>query len=249
MSRKKTKLFSGTSGLVVPVARALYPPEFSGKSRLEYYASLFNSIEINSSFYKMPKVATVVKWADSVPADFRFTFKLPKAISHVKQLSYSEEDVETFFEIIDHVGDKRGCILVQFPPGLKADAFEQVQKLLVDIKQNDTDNEWKVAVEFRNTSWYDEEVYELLKEHNVSMVLHDLPASATPLTVNTADFMYLRFHGPGGRYKGSYADEFLQGYASHIKEWMVEGKMVYVYFNNTMGDAVKNLQTLNNLVG
>ncbi len=86
MSSGNHTFYSGTSGLVVPVPQALYPPEFKGKSRLNYYASLFNSIEINSTFYKMPKISTVSNWAESVPDEFRFTFKLSKAITHAKGL-------------------------------------------------------------------------------------------------------------------------------------------------------------------
>ena len=108
--------------------------------------------------------------------------------------------------------------------------------------------EWKVAVEFRNASWYNEEVYALLDGYNVSLVIHDVPASTTPIIDSKTGFRYLRFHGPGGRYRGSYTDEFLKGYADHIKAWIKKGKTVYVYFNNTMGDAVGNLQTLNRMV-
>jgi len=101
-----------------------------------------------------------------------------------------------------------------------------------------------LAVEFRHSSWYDDSVYELLTSYNVAMVIQDMPASATPM-INTADeFVYLRFHGPEGRYKGSYSDGFLYEYSLYIQEWQQEGKTVYVYFNNTAGDALKNLNFL-----
>jgi len=116
------------------------------------------------------------------------------------------------------------------------------------VKAANANHHWKIAIEFRNPSWYHQEVYDLLEQYKITIVIHDLPASATPITVSKADFMYLRFHGPGGRYRGSYTDDFLLGYAQHIKTWLNEGKSVYCYFNNTMGDAVKNLETLNGMV-
>jgi len=119
MNSDRNSFYSGTRGLVLPVPQVLYPPEFSGKSRLTYYASLFNSVEINSSFYKMPKAATVLKWADSVPQNFQFTFKLLKAVTHAKALDFSAEDVDLFIQTVNNIGNKKGCLLVQFPPSLK----------------------------------------------------------------------------------------------------------------------------------
>lgn len=248
MNSDNNTFYSGTSGLVLPVPQSQYPPAFQGKSRLTYFASLFNSLEINSSFYKLPKVATVVKWAESVPDNFRFTFKLSKTITHAKGLDFHAEEVELFMQTINHIGNKKGCLLVQLPPALKIDKFNQLQNLLACIKHATQNDLWKVAIEFRNISWHNDDVYYLLDQHNVSMVIHDLPASATPIIASKATCMYLRFHGPGGRYRGSYDDEFLLQYAQHFRTWLREGKTVYAYFNNTMGDAVKNLQTLNGFV-
>lgn len=241
-------LYSGTSGLVLPVPRALYPPQFAGASRLKYYASLFNSVEINSSFYKMPMVSTMNKWIDSVQENFRFTFKLSKAITHVKSLAFKEDDVKAFMQTIAHAARNKGCLLVQFPPALKIDKMHEVEELLKAMQSNDAMQVWKVAIEFRNASWYNNDIYDLLKQYNATLVMHDLPASATPLTNIEANFIYIRFHGPGGRYRGSYDDDFLYQHAQQIKAWINAGKSVYCYFNNTMGDAVNNLITLNNFV-
>jgi uncharacterized protein YecE (DUF72 family) len=239
------KLYSGTSGLVLLVPQIQYPLAFQGKSRLEYFSFLFNSIEINSSFYKMPKISTVIKWAESVPDNFQFTFKLSKDITHAKGLDFNAEDIEIFMQAIANVGNKNGCVLVQFPPGLKFEKFEKLQNLLINLKAANKQNNWKIAVEFRHTSWYNKDAYDLLNKYNASLVIHDLPSSATPITAPAGGFRYLRFHGPGGRYRGSYTNDFLLEYAEYINEWISDGKTVYCYFNNTMGDAVKNLQTLN----
>jgi uncharacterized protein YecE (DUF72 family) len=240
--------YSGTSGIAVPVPQALYPEEFKGKSRLTYYASLCNSIEINSSFYKLPKASTIIKWCEAVPEDFQFTFKLPKTISHSKGLDFNAEEVATFIRTIDNVDKKKGCILVQFQPSLKPGNIKQLEKLFKTIDAANAQQAWKFAVEFRNKVWYNDQTFKLLKQYNFSLVLQDLPASATPLTAALTNVIYLRFHGMEKGYRGSYDNKFLSEYAQRIRQWMREGKCVYCYFNNTLGDAFNNLQALNRFV-
>ena len=239
------QFYSGTSGLNLPVPRSQYPGEFREKTRLHYYASLFNSIEINSIFYKLPRHATVVNWANAVPGNFRFTFKVSKTITHVKGLDFAAQDVDDFIKTVENIGDKKGCLLAQFPPSLTIENINQLQKLLETLGEATDSSNWKLAMEFRNSSWYEREVYELLEEFNVSMVIHDIPKSATPLSEVRGDFIYLRFHGPEPRYRGDYSDDVLKHYALLIKAWLNEKKTVYAYFNNTAGAAVKNLQSLN----
>ena len=240
--------YSGTSGVDLPVARSQYPPEFRDKNRLHYYATLFNSIEINSIFYKLPRHSTVVNWAEAVADNFRFTFKVSKTITHVKGLDFVPKDVDDFIKTVENIGDKKGCLLAQFPPSLTIENISQLQKLLETLGEATDNSNWKIAVEFRNSSWYEREVYELLEEFNVAMVIHDIPKSATPLTEVRGNFIYLRFHGPEPRYRGDYSDHVLKQYATYIKEWLNEKKIVYAYFNNTAGAAIKNLQTLNGYV-
>lgn len=242
----KDFFYSGLSGLQLPIPKYLYPPAFEHASRLTYYASLFNSIEINSSFYKIPRAATVIKWGNSVSENFKFTFKLWKEITHIKNLDFREEDVLKFLRTIDSIGSKKGCLLIQLPPGLEDYYSSQLDKLLSIITT--TNREWKVAVEFRNKKWYKDSTYDLLKSHKTALVVQDIPKSSTPLVNHTSDFIYIRFHGPTGNYRDSYDEDFLNEYATYINEWLQEGKQVFVYFNNTMGDAINNLTTLNNLL-
>lgn len=242
------KFYSGCSGLHLPVPRAQYPPEFQGKSRLAYYSFLFNSIEINSIFYKLPRHSTVVNWAETVPDNFRFTFKVSKTITHIKGLDFAKKDVTDFIKTVENISDKKGCLLAQFPPSLKIEKLDELQNLLEALGEATQYTPWRIAMEFRNSTWYEREVYELLHEFNVSMVIHDIPASATSLDEPVGEFIYLRFHGPEPRYRGNYSDEFLQRYAGYIKQWIKEGKTVFAYFNNTVGDAAGNLITLNNYV-
>jgi uncharacterized protein YecE (DUF72 family) len=97
---------------------------------------------------------------------------------------------------------------------------------------------WPVAVEFRHESWYKDEVFELLNQHQATMVLQDMPKSATPMEITVDRLIYLRFHGPSGNYKGSYSDSFLSEYATYVSEWLDDGKTVYTYFNNTAGGSL-----------
>jgi uncharacterized protein YecE (DUF72 family) len=242
------QFYSGTSGLDLPVPRSQYPVEFQGKSRLQYYASLFSSLEINSIFYKLPRSSTVVNWAESVPANFRFTFKVSKTITHVKGLNFAIKDVNDFMKTVENIGEKKGCLLAQFPPSLKIEKLNELQRLLETLGEATYNSDWKLAIEFRDPSWYEREVYELLEEHHAAMVIQDIPKSATPLNDVRGDFIYLRFHGPEPRYRGDYSDEFLKQYAGYINAWISEKKTVYAYFNNTVGAAVKNLQTINRFV-
>ena len=222
MKNNSKPFFSGTSGLVVDTPKRDFPPEHQDKSRLAYYALELNSIEINSSFYKIPKAATVASWAAMVPADFKFTFKLWQGITHEKGLEFKAEDVARFIAVIDYVGEKKGVLLVQFPPGLKINALPQLVLLLDVIAGLNVG--WKVAVEFRHPSWYQENVYEILKSFGAGLVYHDKTGSATPVIEPTGDFVYQRFHGPHGDYKGSYDDGLLYEYSLYIHEWLAEGK-------------------------
>lgn len=248
MQPNNPSFYSGCSGLHLPVPRSQYPPEFEGKSRLAYYSCLFNSIEINSIFYKLPRHSTVINWAESVPHDFRFTFKVSKTTTHVKALDFTRKDVDDFIRTVENIGNKKGCLLAQFPPSIKIERLNELQNLLEALCEATHNSEWKIAMEFRNSSWYEREVYELLREYNSTLVMHDIPASATPLDEQTGEFIYLRFHGPEPRYRGTYSNEFLQRYAGYIRQWLKEGKTVFAYFNNTVGDASGNLITLNSYV-
>jgi uncharacterized protein YecE (DUF72 family) len=246
--QKLPTFFSGLSGIELPIPKYQFPSEYQKTSRLTYYSSFFNTIEINSSFYKIPMDRTVQRWASCVDKNFKFTFKLFREITHAKNLNFDVSHIERFIHTINNVGEKKSCLLVQFPPSLQARNIQQLENLLKSIKLNDPNNSWNVAVEFRNKGWYNQDVYDLIEYYKCVIVIHDIPASATPLTSIPADFIYLRFHGPTGNYRGSYTDAFLVEYAEYIKEWISDGKMVFAYFNNTAGDAFNNLSSLNKVV-
>lgn len=241
--------YSGLSAIELPIPKYQFPLEYQKTSRLTYYASIFNTIEINSSFYRIPMNRTVQRWAASVDNDFKFTYKLFKEITHVKDLNFDLSHLERFIYILQDTGSGKGCLLVQFPPSLGAGNIFQLENILKHIKLYDPDRSWNVAVEFRNKSWYNIDVYDLLQYYKSTIVIHDIPASATPLTNFSSDFIYVRFHGPTGNYRGSYTDAFLSEYSEYVMEWVRDGKTVFLYFNNTAGgDAFANLSSLNAFV-
>ena len=238
---------AGTSGLVLtePNKKA-YPIEFQNKSRLEYYASQFNSIEINSSFYKIPRGLTYKKWSALVTQNFQFSVKLWRGITHEKE--YDKKDLESFFAAIDCLGNKKGCLLIQFPAKTGMH-INRLRKLLKAIRKLDPNDTWRLALEFRHLLWYNKDVYAILDEFKAALVLHDMPNSIPPYLNDKAPFVYLRFHGEKGDYRGSYSEHYLKEKAEEIRQWLDQGRPVYAYFNNTIGEAAKNLKTLNKMIG
>ena len=238
-----SKYFSGTSNLVLPVKnKSYFPPAFQTGTRLTYYASLFNSIEINSSFYRRPYPATMMKWSKEAPDDFRFSFKLGKQITHARKREFNLGPLKDFMSAINAMAGP-GCLLAQFPPSFDAD-LPQLEALLRELKKYS----WPVAIEFRHRSWYNDAAFALLSRFDAAMVIHDFQNVASPVVFTAVNHVYIRFHGPEAGYRGSYYDEYLLEFASRIRQWIEEGRTVYCYFNNTLGAAIPNLQTLNRFV-
>ena len=151
-------------------------------------------------------------------------------------------------DAIGSVGNKKGCLLIQFPASIKILNMDQLQHLLHFVQTNNSSNLWKVAIEFRDDSWYTEDTYNLMDAYGATIVVHDKSRVAPPHMTLKSKAIYVRFHGPQGDYRGTYDEAFLHEYAAYIYEWLVEGKSVFVYFNNTMGKAFDNLKKLNDYV-
>ena len=237
----------GTSGIVVPGAKKTFPERFRDKTRLHYYASIFNTLEINSSFYKVPMSATFAKWAVDVPACFKFTVKLWREITHAKKLDFSSDNIRYFMHSLDIKQQQKGCLLMQFPASITNEYLLRVKELIQQIKYFDPGSEWKLALEFRHKSWYNNLTYSLLDDYQASVVLHDMPASQTRVLNKNAPAVYIRFHGPLGDYRGTYSDEYLKDWSVTIKRFLKKRLDVYVYFNNTIGNAFENAQRLRSL--
>ena len=249
----KGTLYSGTSNVTLPGNKLSFPEEYRQKSRLTYYASLFNSLEINSSFYKIPLQRTCARWASEVPDNFKFTIKLFKGITHNKGLQYNQEDLVKFMEAAEGLEGKKGQILVQFPKSITGDRFDEVQQIIDGIRICDPAGSWGIAVELRHESWFGKGFYgkaisEYLDQEGATLVIHDMPGCTLTQPNKKAQTIFLRFHGEAGKYRGSYPTDALNSKANQIQEWLKKGRDVYAYFNNTIGDAYNNARTLHSLV-
>lgn len=239
----------GTSNIVLPGNKQRFPPEYQAGSRLSYYASLFNTLEVNSTFYKVPQAKTFARWAAEVPDHFRFTVKLWKGITHAKALAYQEADVKAFMEAAEQTGSKKGCLLIQLPASITADYFKEVKRLLQLIAKQDKQDGWHKVVELRHAGWYTDRLYTMLDQQHCSLVLHDKKHSATMELNKKASVAFVRFHGTDDNYGGTYPTAQLQAVYAQMCQWQAAGKEVYAYFNNTLGTAYEDARELKRMVG
>ncbi|MFQ5877994.1 MAG: DUF72 domain-containing protein [Acidobacteriota bacterium] len=238
----------GTSGWNYPAWRGvLYERGLPQRAWLERYAETFDTVELNASFYRLPKVEQFSSWKRRTPARFAFAVKGSRLITHYKRLVDVGPDVETFLSRVRGLGRKAPVLLWQLPPGLERDdlLFARFLDLLPGGKTR------RQAVEFRNRSWYAPDVYRALERRGVALVLPDSAARESmnaPELRHTASFAYVRLHYGGGR-RGDYTDRQLRTWAERISDWRRRGD-VYVYFNNDWeGFAVRNAVRLKELVG
>ncbi|MFD2515134.1 DUF72 domain-containing protein [Pontibacter locisalis] len=219
-----------------------YPPELKSKDFTSHYTRFFKTVEINNSFYRLPSSGTFLNWRTSVPDDFLFAVKANRFITHMKKLKDPQESLDRFFTNVNALGEKLGPILFQLPPGWKVDT-ERLQNFLSLLLSYYT-----YTFEFRHESWYTEDVLQLLRDYNVSFCIYELAGLMSPIEV-TADVVYVRLHGPGGRYAGSYDESALRWWANTCLEWQSAGLEVFIYFDNDeAGYAAFNAQRLQELV-
>jgi uncharacterized protein YecE (DUF72 family) len=219
-----------------------YPEGTRAVDMLALYAKHFDTVELNTTFYRLPPVAGVEQWRSRSPAGFCFAAKGSRFITHMKKLKDPVPALARHFERVDHLGDKLGPIVFQLPPFWDLD-LTRLQEFLEALPAGR-----RYAFEFRNQTWHTEEALRLLRRHNAAFCIFEIAGfiSACPLT---ADFTYIRLHGPGGAYQGSYSDETLRIWASRIGAWKPDLRAVYVYFDNDQaGYAPSNALTLKRLV-
>ncbi len=216
----------GTSGWYYDHWRErFYPPDLPKREFLEYLSRRLNTVEVNNTFYNLPGASTFEAWREKTPPGFLFAVKMNSYITHRKRLKEPEKPVANFFERADILKKKLGPILIQLPPSFKRDDERLGRFLKVLPKRH------LYAFEFRHASWFDEEVYKLLRKHNAALCIYKLAGFNSPKET-TADWVYVRLHWPGGAYQGSYSDEALRQWARDIKAWTKEGKDVFCYFDN-----------------
>lgn len=244
-------VFVGTSGWIYPHWRGVfYPPGLPASRWLSFYARHFPTVEVNNTFYRLPRPEPVRSWAEAVPAGFLFAVKVPGLITHRLKLRGIERAARSFLEALLPLGDKLGPLLLQLPPRLRPSAslLGEALRLLRAQGQTLGLDLLEVAVEFRDGRWLSPEVYAVLEEEGASLCLADWPWPLEgPLT---APFIYVRRHGSQGGYWGCYSREELGRDARQIRKWAGEGRKVYVYFNNDAhGHAVRNARELLEMMG
>ncbi|SFG43405.1 Uncharacterized conserved protein YecE, DUF72 family [Duganella sp. CF458] len=243
----------GIAGWALPRADAdLFPPSSFG-SNLARYAAVFDAVEINSSFYRPHKPETYARWADNVPAGFRFAVKLPKSITHEKRLQDIEAELDQFATEAGALGDKLGWILVQTPPSLRFDPAA-VAALFAGLGErfgtepgDGKRGRLRLACEARHGSWFDDEATALLSKMDVIRVVADPPAGEPgPFVATSEDAAYVRLHGSPQIYRSVYEPERLAQVAAWLRP---RGDQALVIFDNTMsGTQVRQAAQLRQML-
>jgi uncharacterized protein YecE (DUF72 family) len=235
------KLLVGTSGWQFPAIKEKFKASRSGYTDLQYYATLFNTVENNSAFYHMPRITTLQKWYDNSPDDFIFSIKLNRTFTHDHRLQLNDERIATLELLLNNLQtlqDKLGAVLIQTPPGLHYDL--DLLKNFLNTTTNITGQlKFKpdIAIEFPHESWFTKDVYKQLRKQNIALVTSE--SSKYPLQkIITADFTYIRFHGPEKLFRSTYSDEQMTEWKEYIKTLPKDLKKIYIYFNNTLSPYV-----------
>lgn len=234
-------IFVGTSGYTYKDWKGrFYPQNLPQKEWLSYYARHFKTVEINATFYGSFKSETLQHWYNQTPKDFLFSIKGSRFITHIRQLNVTREEVDRFFTQLTPLKEKLSCILWQMPgnfqyTGGNITGLENFIDLLPsDVRQ---------CIEFRDSTWFISPVWQLLTRYNIGFVESETSEFPSVEKI-TADFGYIRFHGPAKLYASSYSDEELQVWAEKIKN-IAQTRDVYCYFNNDYyGYAIENAKTL-----
>ena len=221
-----------------------YPKGLPAHRWLEHYAATFPTVEVNSTFYRLPSREAVARWAEQTPPDFVFAIKASRYLTHVKRLTEIRLGVERFYERIQPLADadKLGPVLWQLPGTFKCD-LGRLEGALEQLPQG------RHCFEFRHASWFVPDVYEALRRHGAALVIADHPERPFQALELTADWTFVRFHyGHRGR-KGNYSRTEIEEWARRIEGWRPRAD-VYCYFNNDwQGFAVKNAVELQRALG
>jgi uncharacterized protein YecE (DUF72 family) len=240
---KKGKLYIGTSGWHYKHwTGTFYPEDTKEKDQFEVYAKSFKTVEINNSFYQLPSIKTFNNWRKKSPADFIFSVKASRYFTHMKKLIRDDDALDKFLRHAEKLEDKLGPILFQLPPRWKVNT-ERLQSFVSALPK-----EHLYTFEFRNKTWHNEGVYQVLEKYKCAFCIFELDRFVSPLK-ETADFVYVRLHGPEGKYQGSYSSATLKKWKERCLQWKKNKKDVYVYFDNDeKGYAAFNAQQLLQLV-
>ena len=231
----------GTSGWNYKHWRGIfYPEKLAQRKWLEFYCEHFDTVEVNSTFYRLPPSSTFEGWKKRTPDGFLWAVKVPRKITHIHKLKDVGDLVLEFLGNARFLSEKLGPVLFQLPPGLKLD-IALMQDFLVHLR-----NVKLPVIEVRNKSWLVDNFFQLLKEFGVALCISHSGGRFPYVPEITSSFTYIRFHGPGKLYSSDYSDDELNRWAHQIIEWNVSA---FVYFNNDFdGFAVKNALTLRKFI-
>lgn len=231
-ARKQGKVLIGTSGWSYKSWRGpFFPPDVKIKDHLRFYAENFPTAELNGVFYRTPTPEAVRGWRDQTPDDFVFAWKASKFITHWKRLTNKSRNSLALLERrAKLLGNKLGPILFQLPPQFEANR-ERLASFLKLLKRNR-----RYTFEFRHPSWYENDILDLLREHDIALCISDHHDAPSPWEV-TASFVYVRGHGPGGFYRGHYSQRTLVKWSNDIRRWQRQRRDVFVYFDNDQKSA------------
>lgn len=224
--KKKGNVLIGTSGWHYKHWKGpFYPAGIPDDQLLTFYADKFRTVEINNTFYRLPEEDTLRQWGDATPEGFVFAVKAGRYLTHMKKLKDAGPPLLTFLDTMSLLGKKLGPLLFQLPPNWRFDA-ERMRSFCGALPAT-----CRYAFEFRDRSWLNPQVYEILSGCGAAFCIYDFDGFRSPKAV-TADFVYVRLHGPDGPYKGRYKENDLAGWAADISQWRSQGKEIYCYFDN-----------------
>lgn len=219
-----------------------YPAEIDPAEMLQSYLKRLDTVEINNSFYRLPTKEAVKNWVRQTPPDFIFAVKASRYITHNRKLKDPEATFATFMDVAKGFGKKLGPILFQLPPSWKVNE-ERLNTFLAALPPRH-----RYAFELRNESWHTPGIYNILREHNAAFCIFELNGFQTE-TELTADFAYVRLHGPGNAYQGDYSSSALRSWARKIGSWTDRNHDVFLYFDNDQaGFAAKNAVELQRML-
>jgi uncharacterized protein YecE (DUF72 family) len=236
---KKGKLHVGTSGWNYPHWRGtFYPGGMKTSKEFEYYQQHFDTVELNNSFYRLPPPETFDRWRTATKGNFLFAVKANRFLTHAKKLIVDPASIQRMFTSVSRLQEKLSVVLFQLPPKWKVNA-ERLSDFIQALPTG-----YRYAFEFREQSWYNDDVYAILRSYNCAFCIYELNFHTSPHEI-TADFIYVRLHGPGNKYQGSYSRKVLHEWNRRIDLWRKDGRDVYVYFDNDeAGYAAFNALTL-----
>ena len=210
--------------------------------QLAAYADSFDTVEVDNTFYQLPDEGTLEAWEETAPDGFQFAIQASRYITHMKKLKDVDESVGELLDRVELLGDKLGPILFQCPPNWNRDA-ERLAAFLDVLPRGH-----EYAFEFRDPSWFHDEIYELLRANDAACCIYDMEGETAPLEIIT-DLIYVRLHKPEGDDNWDYSPQALTAWADRFVEWAGDGHEVFCYFNNDRdGAAVRNADLMYELL-